>query len=287
MCHLDYWVARVRLPQTFKSLFPRTSTMKALVLSGGGGFGAYQVGAWQALAGAGWHPDVVLGTSIGAVNSFLVSRGIEAEEMRRLWLELPAEFSAPNGRVRWYPYAREIPRFRAWTAEITRRFANHPLRCGLRVCMAELTGAMRVVEDASVGEQHLLAACALPGIMPPVRVDGRICLDAGTLYHVPLKEAVATGADEIIAVDLFRGAPCSLPRVVRLTTLWVRNLLRRETHEPAAEDLARVRLRYLGHEQSLGTMRECFEWNPSRVERWIELGYRDTIAALEARYDPV
>jgi NTE family protein len=256
--------------------------MRALILSGGGGFGAYQVGAWRALAESGWRPDIVLGTSIGAVNSFLVSRGIGPEELRRIWVELPAEFPASNGRFHLYPYAREIPRFRAWTAEIARRFGKRQLHCGLRVCMAEMfSGAMRVVEDESVSEQHLLAACALPGIMPPVRVDGRIYVDGGTLYHVPLKEAVATGADEIVAVDLFRGAPCSAPRVVRLTTLWIRNLLRGETHEPAPDDLARVRLRYLGHAGSLGTIRECFEWNPARVERWLELGYRETTAAVE------
>lgn len=261
--------------------------MRALVLSGGGGFGAYQVGAWRALVESGWRPDVVLGTSIGAVNAFLISRGVEAEELRRIWTELPAEYSTFSGGRRLYPYSREVPRFRAWTAEVARQFGPRPLHSALRVCMVEMfSGAMRVAEDETIGEQHLLAACALPGIMPPVRVDGRVCIDGGTLYPVPLKEAVATGADEIVAVDLFRGVSCNVPRVLRLTTLWIRNLLRGETHEPSAEDLSRVRLRYLGHERSLGTIRECFEWEPARVERLIELGYRETAAAMGSR-DPV
>lgn len=261
---------------------------KALVFSGGGGFGAYQVGAWRALTEAGWRPDVVLGTSIGAVNAFLVSRGVEAGELHELWTKLPAKFTPANGRFRLYPYSREIPRFRAWTSEIARRLGGLPLRRGLRVCMAEMpSGAMRVVADDAVTEQHLLAACALPGIMSPVRVDGRIYVDGGTLYPVPLKEAVATGADEIVAVDLFRGAPCSVPRAFRLTTLWIRNLLRGETDKPSAEELARVRLRYLGHDRSLGTIRECFEWNPQRLERWIELGYRETSTAMQNDFTDV
>jgi hypothetical protein len=33
----------------------------------------------------------------------------------------------------------------------------------------------------------------------------------------------------------------------------------------------------------LGTVRECFEWNPSRAERMIETGYRDTAAVLASR----
>jgi NTE family protein len=255
--------------------------MKALVLSGGGGFGAYQVGAWRALAEARWRPDVVVGTSIGAVNGFLISRGVTAEELRRVWVEMPAQFAAPNGGFRLFPYSSEIPRFRAWTAEIARQFGASPLHCRLQVCMAELpSGAMRVVEGAAVTGRHLLAACALPPLMPPVRIGARLYVDGGTLYPVPLKEAVATGADEIVAVDLFRGAPCNAPRVLRLTTLWIRNLLRRESHQPAPEDLARVRLRYLGHPASLGTIRQCFEWDPGRVERLIELGYRETAAAV-------
>jgi predicted acylesterase/phospholipase RssA len=145
--------------------------------------------------------------------------------------------------------------------------------------MAELfSGAMRVVEGGAVTERHVLAACALPPLMLPVRIDGRLCVDGGTLYPVPLKEAVATGADEIVAIDLFRGAPCNAPR---LTTLWIRNLLRGESHQPSPEELARVRLRYLGHPTSLGTIRQCFEWDPGRIERLMEMGYQDTEAAVK------
>jgi NTE family protein len=182
------------------------------------------------------------------------------------------------------PYSREAPRFRAWTAEIARRFGPLPLRCRLQVCMAELfSGAMRVVEGEAVTARHLLAACALPPVLPPVRVDGRLYVDGGTLYHLPLKEAVASGATEIVAVDLFHATPCNAVRVLRLTTLWIRNLLRGESHEPSAEELAGVRLTVLGHPRPLGTVRECFEWNPSRAERMIETGYRDTAAVLASR----
>jgi predicted acylesterase/phospholipase RssA len=255
--------------------------MKALVLSGGGGFGAYQVGVWRALLESGWQPDIVLGTSIGAVNAFLVSRGTTAEELRQVWVEIPAQLPQANGGVRFLPYSREVPRFRAWTAEVAQRFGAQPLRCRLQVCVAELcSGAMRVVEGEGVTARHLLAACALPAVMLPVRVDGRLCVDGGTLYPVPLKEAVASGATEIIAVDLFHGTPCNAVRALRLTTLWIRNRLRGESHLPSPQEMAGVRLRIVGHPRSLGTVRECLEWNAGRVERLIETGYRDTVAAF-------
>jgi len=48
---------------------------KALVLSGGGGRGAYQVGVLRFLEEHEWYPDVIVGTSIGAVNGAAMASG--------------------------------------------------------------------------------------------------------------------------------------------------------------------------------------------------------------------
>jgi NTE family protein len=55
--------------------------MRALVLSGGASFGAYQAGVWKALEAHGWEPDVIIGVSIGCVNAFALSRGASDDEM--------------------------------------------------------------------------------------------------------------------------------------------------------------------------------------------------------------
>src|SRR5438128_1449104 len=57
----------------------------ALVLSAGGMFGAYQVGAWKALAGA-FQPDVVVGASVGALNGWAIAGGCSAGDLKELWL---------------------------------------------------------------------------------------------------------------------------------------------------------------------------------------------------------
>src|SRR5262249_21164076 len=57
----------------------------ALVLSGGGMFGAYQAGAWKALSRA-VRPDIVVGASVGALNGWLIAGGVSAEELERQWL---------------------------------------------------------------------------------------------------------------------------------------------------------------------------------------------------------
>src|SRR5690606_6374338 len=63
--------------------------MRALVLSGGASFGAYQAGVWKALREQAWEPDLIVGVSIGAVNAFALSHGANEDEMAYVWRELP------------------------------------------------------------------------------------------------------------------------------------------------------------------------------------------------------
>ncbi len=65
-----------------------------LVLSGGGARGAFQVGVWKVLRddprGLGREPDVVSGTSAGAINGSLIAAGLSPERMLEFWLDLAA-----------------------------------------------------------------------------------------------------------------------------------------------------------------------------------------------------
>jgi len=54
--------------------------MNCLVLSGGGMYGAYQAGAWKALADV-FRPDLIVGTSIGALNGWAIAGGCEPDEL--------------------------------------------------------------------------------------------------------------------------------------------------------------------------------------------------------------
>lgn len=92
-------------------------TIRALVLSGGGGRGAFHAGVYKYLMkdakdgvdsdhqGA-WEPQVVVGTSIGAVNGAAIAQGMSAEELERVWLSLEehdVQGLPPNmrGIARW------------------------------------------------------------------------------------------------------------------------------------------------------------------------------------------
>ncbi len=56
----------------------------ALVLSAGGMFGAYQAGAWNVLSNR-FKPDLVVGTSVGALNGWAIAGGCSAEELSAMW----------------------------------------------------------------------------------------------------------------------------------------------------------------------------------------------------------
>ena len=74
-------------------------TVRTLVLSGGGGRGAFHAGVYKYLCEANkrgvdaehagpWKPDIVVGTSIGAVNGAAVAQGIAPDALERFWLSL-------------------------------------------------------------------------------------------------------------------------------------------------------------------------------------------------------
>src|SRR5262245_16227928 len=58
----------------------------ALVLSGGGMFGAYQAGAWSALSEF-FKPDIVVGASVGSLNGWVIAGGIDPKELSTVWLD--------------------------------------------------------------------------------------------------------------------------------------------------------------------------------------------------------
>jgi predicted acylesterase/phospholipase RssA len=256
---------------------------KALVLSGGGAFGAYQAGAWKALCDHGWTPDLVVGASIGAVNGFVISRSDDPTELLRVWREMPGQMNRSNVRRGMGPW-RDLPLFRAWVEELARQHASNAPRRELIVTMTELPRCgTRLVRGSEVTSRHLLAACALPGILPPVRIDGRFCIDAGVFNHLPLRESLQAGATEIIGIDLMKASPCKTVRLVRLAALRVRDWLRSERSVLTGKELARVSVLHVGHARPLGGMNDCFAWNRERIETLIETGYKETTEALRRR----
>src|SRR5690349_8666389 len=128
--------------------------MRALVLSGGGLFGAWQAGAWRALAPR-FQPDLIVGCSVGALNGYAIAAGASPEKLEDLWLrEELSDFSKLD--------------------ENLRTLATGPLRSRLAIVITDLLRLKpRIVEGSQITWQHLAASCAVPLVLPQVMIDGR------------------------------------------------------------------------------------------------------------------
>jgi NTE family protein len=195
-----------------RALRGRDRPITAFVLSGGGNQGVAQVGMLRALLERGHQPDVVIGTSVGALNGSRIATAPDLESVERLehvWLGLRGEDVFPGNALR-----------RAWN--LLRRDDHLIANDGLRDVIAaagpartfeELQVPLRVVAaDLATGDEHifvrgplyeaLLGSAALPGIFPPVRHNGFTLVDGAVVNLIPISHALAGPVDRIFVLDV-------------------------------------------------------------------------------------
>jgi NTE family protein len=192
---------------------------RAIVLGGGGARGALQVGAMRALLEAGMLPDLLVGTSIGAVNAVgLALWGMDRsglEALERAYREIAdSNLMDPHlGRVMLRALLGRP------NTEASRRVAEVLISKGitpdlrfdqtsgvrLAVIGADLETGEPVIYGQDPGQSildGLLASIALPPWFAPIEKDGRIIVDGGFVSNLPIEAAVTLGATDIIALDL-------------------------------------------------------------------------------------
>lgn len=213
---------------------PRTV---GLALSGGAVRGAAHVGVLQVLEREGIRPDIVAGTSVGALVGAGWAAELPADELAALFREirwpklakinLRSKFSlvdtGPLGDllVERYGVAR--------IEELARPFAA--------VCCDVLSGEAVVFRTGAL-DVALRASAAVPGIFPPVELGSRLLVDGCVVNNLPVDVARSMGADYVIAVDLIpRPAGGLRPRNVFELMMVVGFLWSRANHpDPAAAD---------------------------------------------------
>jgi NTE family protein len=246
---------------------PLAGPKKALVLSAGGAFAAYQAGAWEVLS-ARFTPDIVVGASAGSLNAWAVAGGATASELAELWLD-PACAQAFTIRRRpglgvFDPAPLDARIEALWKAYQPRMQAG--------IVAVELPWLRpRLFRDGEIGWRHLAASCALPFGYPPVRLGGKLHVDGGLLEALPLWAAAEMGATEIVAIDVFDRAPSS---ALQAAVRGFRAVMPRPPRLPAGIDV-----RLIVPSRSLGPLRESASWDPAAVRRWIALGREDAARA--------
>ena len=199
-------------PATHRSMRSLDRPRTAFVLSGGGNQSVSQVGMLRALIERGIVPDVVIGTSAGALNGAVVATDptvAGVEHLADVWMSIRSGEVFQGGKLA-----------RAWN--VLRRddhlFTNEGLlaivdRAHIAATFAETDVPLRVVAtDLSTGEEivfasgpvepALLASTALPALFPPIEHDGRLLVDGAVTNTVPLWHALSGPIDRIYVCNV-------------------------------------------------------------------------------------
>ncbi len=203
----------------------------AFVLSGGAAYGATQVGMLQALSEVGIVPDMVVGTSVGALNGirYATEPSTAIDNLTQIWASMkPSRIFGSRTKV-----GSAISAARnGMRSNSTALCSPEPLQkllednIGDRHLESLPIRSAVVVTDAQIGQPKLLtrgkvcpallASTALPGVFPPVNLDGCFYVDGGVSANVPIRQAIAFGAKSVVVLD---GTPTSMPGTIPTSVL--------------------------------------------------------------------
>ena len=185
------------------------------VLGGGGIRGAVEIGMIKALLEAGIRPDVIAGTSIGAINGAQVA----ADPTLTVVDTLMHAWTSPEANA---VYGDSL-RAQAWRLIKTKTHLNSPaplqrilerslgadtrfedLAVPLRVVAASIERAAEHVFDSGPLIPAVLASASVPGLLPATRIGDEHFIDGGIVNSIPIDQALAAGARTIFVLQVGR-----------------------------------------------------------------------------------
>jgi NTE family protein len=275
----------------------------ALVLSGGGAKGAYEAGVAAAFVERGLPIRLVAGSSAGALNAAMIASG-RADQLETMWRTVQRE-RVYSLRASVF-FAGFLPGWLTLFAlnETSSLFDPGPLReliaasldfdrvrassVRLLVTATDLAAReKRVFDNRTVTVDTLMAAAAVPGLFPPVEVDGTLLVDGGLTGRAPVLEALeadpAVGRAVVVMsyASTERGSPPSTMRraLEESFELMMIQQIRRDT------ELARLRhpaveVQLLAPSSPL--LLRPLDFDAEAIARLLALGRADAEACLDA-----
>lgn len=196
---------------------PRT----AFVLAGGGSLGAVEVGMLQALVGAGVIPDLIVGSSAGAVNAaFFAGRpdvaGVRA--LRDIWVSLRARdvfpFSPVGGLLGALSLRDHMVDPRPFERLLTRHMPYRRLEeavIPVHVVAANVLTGREALLSHGRAVTAVMASAAIPGVFPPVKIEGTHYFDGSVASNTPVSAAIELGAERIVVLPT--GYSCEMKQL--------------------------------------------------------------------------
>jgi NTE family protein len=285
---------------------------RALVLSGGGSKGAFEVGVLQRLMGDEQIDyDLLCGTSVGAINAAYVAQTPlgqpreAATKLRALWDTVTTD----KVRRNWFPL-RELSAFFK-----TSVYDSQPLhdwiRSGLDVAAVRASGRRLRVVSVSFGTgetfvadeqtpdlaEWVIASSAFPVMFTPAWIGGDLWTDGGLRSVTPLGEAIRAGADDIDVVlssDPFADSRFDVNHAHAIPQLLLRSI------DIMSGEVSRADLRIAGLKNDLSQLRpqyrkvkirlfepreplpfDSLDFDPANLQKMIAAGYAQSATSAE------
>lgn len=192
-----------------------------IVCSGGGNMGAAQVGMLRALLEAGVTPDLLLGSSVGALNAAYVAIDPTPDRLRGLeeiWRSIDTGDVFTGSRrsvaahlLRRDPHLYEADGLRGLIERCVPLADLSETVVPLQVVTTDLESASSTWWTAGPPVDILAASACIPGFFPPVRLDGRLHVDGGVLCPVPIARALDLASRTVWVLDVSGDRTGGLP----------------------------------------------------------------------------
>lgn len=171
-----------------------------LALGGGAARGFAHIGVIKALEAQGIVPDIIVGTSAGAVVGSLYASGRSGFELQQTALDMTEKqvvgWAWPN---RGWMDGEVLQNF------INKAVGNRPLESlprRIAVVAVDLKSGEPMLFGSGNTGMAVRASAAVPGVFQPVAISGREYVDGGVVSPVPVRYARQLGANFVIAVDI-------------------------------------------------------------------------------------
>jgi len=210
--------------------------MIAFVFSGGGSRGAMEAGGVKALYEHGIQPDIVVGSSAGAMNAAFLAIDPTVDGAGRLcgiWRDLRTKDIVPGTVLsKFWRVVKGMPSI--VTGDALRAFVQQHIPTDKQT-FGKLSGVKLYITAANLQSSTLylygdvgsasivdavMASSAFPGVFPPVQVGTWQYVDGGLILNVPISVAIDKGATEVYALDVAYTGGTYAPAKDLLTVLF-------------------------------------------------------------------
>jgi NTE family protein len=193
----------------------------AFVLSGGGSLGAVQVGMLQALTARGVEPDLLVGTSVGALNAAYVgghgASNRSLEQLASIWKRLRRRDVFPLQPTRLGAAVVGLAPSLCPNGALRRLISEHlnferleDATIPLHVVATDVASGEEVLLSEGDAVDAVLASAAIPAVFPSVHVAERDLIDGGVADNAAVSQAVTLGADVVYVLPT--GYACALDK---------------------------------------------------------------------------